>query len=164
MVSYIWRMKEQDRKIRIRIKWLEIYTETGSVTKTAIRYGITRSTLYRWIKREKEHGELGLSDKYRRPFKLINSQITSEIENVILDIRKNKRWGVQRIANYLLRKKIRISTMTVWRVLHNHQVKSVVKRHEKSEYLRYSKEVPREKGINRCYKNMEWSLPIYSDR
>lgn len=47
----------------MRKKWLEIYAEIGSVTKTAMRYGIARSTLYRWIKRENEHGESGLSDK-----------------------------------------------------------------------------------------------------
>lgn len=35
--------------------------------------------------------------------------------------------------------------MTVWRVLHKHQVESVVKRRKKSEYLCYSKEVPGER-------------------
>ncbi|WP_366070984.1 helix-turn-helix domain-containing protein [uncultured Alistipes sp.] len=32
------------------------------MTKTALRCGIARSTLYRWIKRHKEYGENGLSD------------------------------------------------------------------------------------------------------
>lgn len=35
--------------------------------------------------------------------------------------------------------------MTVWRVLHKHQVGAVVKRRKKSEYLRYSKEIPGER-------------------
>ncbi|KAA3940417.1 helix-turn-helix domain-containing protein [Bacteroides ovatus] len=47
-------MKED---IRMRQKWLELYVETGSVTKTALRCGITRSTLYRWINCEKEQGK-----------------------------------------------------------------------------------------------------------
>lgn len=53
-----------------------IYVETGSVTKTAIRCGIAHSILYRWIKREKEHGESGLSDKSKRSHRLANSKIT----------------------------------------------------------------------------------------
>ena len=35
--------------------------------------------------------------------------------------------------------------MTVWRVLKKHQVKAVVKRHKKSDYIRYSKEIPGER-------------------
>ncbi len=35
--------------------------------------------------------------------------------------------------------------MTVWRVLKKHQVKAVVKRRKKSDYIRYSKEIPRER-------------------
>ena len=35
--------------------------------------------------------------------------------------------------------------MTVWRVLKNHQVKAVVKRRKKSDYIRYGKEIPGER-------------------
>ena len=35
--------------------------------------------------------------------------------------------------------------MTVWRVLKKHQVKAVVKRRKKSDYIRYSREIPRER-------------------
>lgn len=69
-------------------KWLKIYAGTGSITKTAIRCRIAHPTLYRGIKREKEHGESGLSDKSKRPIRLANSKITSEIEDVILAMHK----------------------------------------------------------------------------
>ena len=98
----------------MRQKWLEIYAETGSVTKTALRCGIARSTLYRWINREKEQGkselsekEQGkseLSDKSKRPSRLANIKMTPEIETIILNLRETRRWGAQRIANYLLRR------------------------------------------------------------
>ena len=55
-------------------------------------------------------------------------KITHEIETIILNLRETRRWGAQRIANYLLRKKIKLSAMTVWRVLKKRQVKAVVKR------------------------------------
>ena len=73
-------MKEDIRKIRMRQKWLELYAETGSVTKTALRCGIARSTLYRWINREKEQGKSELSDKSKRSSRLANMKITPEIE------------------------------------------------------------------------------------
>ena len=116
------------RQIRMRQKWLELYAETDSVTKTAFRCGIARSTLCRWINREKEQGKSELSDKSKRPSRLANMKITPEIESIILNMRETRRWGAQRIANYLLRKKIKLSAMTVWRVLKKRQVKAVVKR------------------------------------
>ena len=125
----------------MRPKWLGIYTETGSVTKTALRCGIARSTLYRWINREKEQGKSKLSDKSKRPSRLANMKVTPGIETIILNLRETRKWGAQRIANYLLRKRIKLSAMTVWRVLKRHQVKAVVKRRKKSDYIRYSKEI-----------------------
>lgn len=79
---YIRGMTEKERKIQRRSKWLKIYAETSSVTKTALRCGIARSTLYRWIKRHKEHGENGLSDKSQRPQRLANMKVTPEIESL----------------------------------------------------------------------------------
>lgn len=121
----------------MRQKWLELYAETGSVTKTALRCGVARSTLYRWINRGKEEGKSELSDKSKRPSRLANMKITPEIETIILNLRETRRWGTQRIANYLLRKRIKLSAMTVWRVLKKHQVRAVVKRRKKSDYIRY---------------------------
>ena len=79
-------MKEDIRKIRMRQKWLELYAETGSVTKSALRCGIARSTLYRWINRGKEEGKSELSDKSKRPSRLANMKITPEIETIILNL------------------------------------------------------------------------------
>ena len=64
--------------------------------------------LYRCIIREKEHGDSGLSDKSKRFHRLANSKDTTEIEDVILGMHKRKRWEIQRIGNYLLRKEIRV--------------------------------------------------------
>lgn len=76
-----------ERKIRARQNWLRIYEQTGSVTKTALRCGIARTTLYRWIKRYKEEGKSGLSDKSKRPLNLVNTKVTSDLESMILDLR-----------------------------------------------------------------------------
>lgn len=136
-------MNKQQQQVKARKDWLKIYLESGSVTKTALRCGIARSTLHRWIKRYKEEGEQGLSDKSRRPKTLTNTKVTKETESIILDLREKKRWGAARISIHLLRKGIMLSAMTVWRVLFKHKVNPVIKRRKKSDYKRYSKEVPR---------------------
>lgn len=127
------------------IIWLKTYTESGSVSQTALRCGIARSTLHRWIKRYKEEGEQGLSDKSRRPKRLANTKVTENLEQLVLGLRDKKHWGAARISVHLLRKGIQLSPMAVWRILSRHQVKPIVKRRKKSDYKRYSKEVPGER-------------------
>ncbi|WP_409193536.1 helix-turn-helix domain-containing protein [Chryseobacterium sp. SG20098] len=51
---------------------------------------MARSTLHRWIKRYKEEGEQGLSDKSRRPKTPTNTKVTKETESIILDLREKK--------------------------------------------------------------------------
>lgn len=138
-------MEEQERKIRARKNWLKIYTESGSVTQTSLRCGIARFTAHRWIKRYKEEGEAGLSDKSRRPKTLANIKVSDELEHLILDLRAKKKWGAGRISTHLLRKDIKLSTMTVWRVLSKHNVKPIARRRKKSDYKRYSKAIPGER-------------------
>ena len=136
-------MDEQARKVRAREKWLKIYEETQSVTKTALRCGIARSTLYRWKKRYDEQGRAGLSDKSKRPHRLANQKVDAELEQLILQLRKKRKWGAQRISNHLKRtKRINISAMPIWRVLNKHEVPPVKKRRKKSDYQRYSRPVP----------------------
>ena len=127
--------------------WLKTYQELGSVAKAARRCGISRSTLYRWINRYESDGINGLSDKSCRPKKLANQKISKTIEEKILNCRKKYNWGPQRIANYLSRRKIiELSSMSVWCVLSKHNVKPVLRKQKKSDFKRYNKEVPGERG------------------
>lgn len=139
-------MKNDERKIKAREKWVKTYIELDSITKAAIRCGVSRPTLYRWIKRYEENGFAGLSDKSQRPINLSNLKVDKELENIILNIRKKFSWGPQRISNYLLRtKRLRVSPMTVWRVLDKNGVKPVLRRRKKSEFKRYNKLIPGER-------------------
>ncbi|WP_298646322.1 IS481 family transposase [uncultured Proteiniphilum sp.] len=138
-------MKDNERQIKARKNWLKVYQDVGSVSKAALRCGVARSTMYRWIKRYSEEGESGLSDKPKRPKNLTNTKVSKEIELLILELRRKKKWGAQRISIHLLRKNIRLSPMTVWRVLSNNNVSPIVKRRKKSDYKRYNKEIPGER-------------------
>ena len=136
-------MDDTTRKENTRRKWLKIYEETGSVTKTALRCGIARSTLYRWLKRQEHTPDDRLSDKSHRPKNLAKQKVTPTLESKILDIREKRKWGAARISTHLLRvEKVELSPMTVWRVLKAHNVKPVAKRRKKSDYILYNKEIP----------------------
>lgn len=50
-----------------------------SVSKAALKCGIPRSTLYRWIKRFEEGGTEGLRGLSQRPKKLAKQKINEEI-------------------------------------------------------------------------------------
>lgn len=95
-------MKDNERQIRARKNWLKVYQDVGSVSKAALRCGVARSTMYRWIKRYSEAGESGLSDKSKRPKNLTNTKVSKEIESLILELRRKKKWGAQRISIHLL--------------------------------------------------------------
>jgi IS30 family transposase len=87
-----------------------------------------------------------LSDKSKRPQHLTNQKVDPDIEKFILELRKKRNWGPQRISNHLFwKKKIKISSMTVWRVLSKHDVKPVLQRRKKSDYKRYNKSIPGER-------------------
>ena len=124
-------MKDNERQLRARKNWLKVYQYVGSVSKAALRCGVARSTMYRWIKRYSEEGESGLSDKSKRPKNLANIKVSKEIELLILELRAKKKWGAQRISIHLLRKNIKLSPMTVWRVLSKNRIPPIVKRRKK---------------------------------
>ena len=139
-------MDHTQRKIIAREKWVKTYLELGSVTKAAIRGGISRPTLYRWIKRYKIDKIVGLSDKSQRPKNLTNSKVDDDLESIILKTRKKFNWGPQRISNYLLRtRRIQLSPMTIWRVISRNQCPPVLKKRKKSDFKRYSKSIPGER-------------------
>lgn len=139
-------MKEEARKVKTRENWLKINEELGSIAKASRKIGVSRSTLYRWLIRYNIEGRDGLSDKSRRPKRLANLKVDQDLEQQILVLRKKRNWGPQRISNDLLRRKnIMVSPMTVWRILSKNQVKPVLRRRKKADYIRYSKSIPGER-------------------
>lgn len=131
------------RKITARNLWIKTFEELGSVSKAARRCGIPRSTLYRWINRYKNQDENSLKDKSKKPIKLAKQKVTQEIVNMVLNLRKKKHFGPQRISTYLLREyQIQLSPPTIWRVLKNLNTKPLKCYRGKKNIIRYSRPIP----------------------
>jgi len=136
-------MDSKTRKLKARKTWITTYQRLGSVSKAARRCGIPRSTLYRWIKRYELDGAEGLKDIPQRPKTLAKLKITSELEQLILTIRKDHKFGPQRIKTHLLREHdIELSTSTVWRILKSNQIKPLKRYKPPGKPIRYSRPIP----------------------
>jgi transposase len=115
-----------ERTIRVRETWLKCYEEPGSVSKAALKCGIPRSTLYRWIKRVELVGKDGLKEYSERPKTLIKEKITQELVDLIKSIRTEFGFGPQRISLHLLRMHNKtISGPTVWLVLKENNMPNI---------------------------------------
>lgn len=105
--------------------------------------GIAQSTLYKWIKKFNKEGKEGLKDKSKRPHKLFRLKVTEEQAQLILSIRKKYKYGQKRISAHLLRYHgLKLSSTTVWRILHKYGVAPVKKTRRSTKRKRYNRPVP----------------------
>jgi len=108
------------------------------------RCGISRPTLRKWWRRFQECGEQGLLSNNRRPHSSPNSKVTTQHEELILRLRRERKLGPLRIQAELLRlHNLRFSTATIWKVLDRHQARPLQRRRTPSP-KRYSRKVPGE--------------------
>lgn len=85
----------------------------------------------------------GLKEKSKRPNVLANQKITASDEKKIISLRKNNKWGPQRLSTYFLREERRkISTSTIWRVFKKYQIKNIKKYKRPKDFKRYSRPIP----------------------
>jgi transposase len=60
-----------DRRVRMRLRWIEHYEQvTKKVSPTCRYFGITRTTFYRWYHRYMSLGLEGLKDRSCRPHRI----------------------------------------------------------------------------------------------
>ena len=86
------------------------------ISHVAAEAGVSRQRLSVWYSRWVEFGELGLEDRVSRPARspnITDDAIADEIER----IRRETKWGPDRISGYLMLRGIKIAPATVHRVL-----------------------------------------------
>lgn len=90
----------------------------GSASLTARHFGLGRMTLYRWIKRFKYYGVVGLNEESKRPKHLRRPTTASHIIVRTIQFRKQyPAWSKYKIRVLLKREGIETSDSTVGRIL-----------------------------------------------
>ena len=92
-----------ERIIKTRLAWVKLYKETGNAGLVCRRCGVSRPTLRKWVRRYKEHGIDGVADQSKKPKTSPHSKVTTNHEQLILDLREKRKLGARRIQNELSR-------------------------------------------------------------
>jgi transposase InsO family protein len=114
------------------------------VSEVAVRYGVSRQSVYSWKARHAAAGVDGLREVSRRP-RTSPSRLAAEAEALVCELRRaHPRWGARRIAFEVAQRGVAgaPSRATVHRVLvRNAMVTPQAQRH-KRKYRRWARETP----------------------
>jgi transposase InsO family protein len=107
--------------VRLRLSAVKKHLEQGVRAATVCElFGVSRRTLKRWCHHYREEGVAGLRYLSRRPHRSPN-RIHGNLVRRILELRRrNPSWGGMRIHAVLAHRGVRVSWMTVHRVLKRH--------------------------------------------
>ena len=130
--------------MRLRLKWIAAYREFGDAGVVCRRFGISRPTLRKWLRRFDAGGEDGLNELSRRPHSSPAKKVSTEAEEQILALRRERRFGVKRIRAELRRlHNAQLSPSVIHKVLVRHDLNVLPRRKRvRHKPKRYSRPVP----------------------
>ncbi len=107
------------KSLHPRLAWILYYNETHNAPEVCSRFGISRKTFYKWLKRYKNSGgDAGsLADQSRRPHRFPRATPESSVL-LLKQLRDQTGFGQRRLRAYLLVKhNISLSERTIWKIL-----------------------------------------------
>ncbi len=101
-----------------RLRALTIYTETEDVELVCQAFGISRATLYRWLKRFDPKDLTSLTEESRRPRRVRRPLWSRELVEAVKELREEyPRWGKDKLVVLVRGQGHEASTSTVGRIL-----------------------------------------------
>ncbi len=88
---------EAERAVRRRRTWIAAYQEFGDAGAVCRRFGISRPTLRKWLRRYDADGDAGLTERSRRPCRSPARKIGESETELIVRLRRERRLGVKRL-------------------------------------------------------------------
>lgn len=130
-------------ELRRRRIWVQLYAATKDAGLVCRRCGISRPTLRLWWERFLAKGDGGLVSLSRRPHHSPRRVLDQNHRDLILGLGDERKLGPKRIQAELLRHHaIRLSTATIWKVLHSHARAPLVRKRPPESPRRYSRPLP----------------------
>ena len=118
---------KESSDIRRKLNVINYARKTGNVNKACRHYGVSKTIYYRWLKRYKKDGELGLINQKPCPE---NPKLRTpiEIEEKVIYLRKKYHFGPERIYLYLKRYlNIQTSESSIYRILRRNGISRLPK-------------------------------------
>ncbi len=101
-----------------RLRAITIYKKTKDVSLVRRTYGISRATLYRWLRRYDPKDLNTLRNKSRRPRRLRKPMWTYDFIRKVRELREQyPRWGKEKLCVLLQERGIESSASTVGRII-----------------------------------------------
>lgn len=72
-----------------------------SIAELARQYGVSRQTVYKWMRRREEQGEPGLQELSRAPHHQARALSSPKAERIVEVRRSHPRWGARKILGFL---------------------------------------------------------------
>ena len=121
---------------------LEVLQQGATVTEVAVRFGVTRQTVHRWLRRYAAQGLSGLADGSERPLSCPH-QMLPELEARIVELRRtHPGWGPRTILFRLEAERV-VSLpgrSSVYRCLVRHGlIEPEARRRKKADYRRWER-------------------------
>jgi transposase-like protein len=92
-----------EREERLRLSWIEAYRELQDAGSVCRRFGISRPTLRKWLRRFEADGAAGLCTQSRAPHRSPSTKVGPDEEALILELRRTRCLGVKRLRHELRR-------------------------------------------------------------
>ena len=121
---------------------LEVVNQGATVTDVAVRFGVTRQTVHRWLRRYAAQGLAGLVDGTARPLSCPH-QMPPEVEARIVELRRSHPgWGPRTLLFRLEAERVLPlpGRSSVYRCLVRHGlIEPEVRRRKKADYRRWER-------------------------
>jgi transposase InsO family protein len=129
----------------LRKKFIEqVVKETDSVSALCLKFGISRATGYKWIRRYQKEGLIGLNDQSKRPH-----SFREKTEDALVDIVLTRReefpeWGGKKLRQMLLNENVSNvpSVATINRILKAHGKISLEESIKRTKLIRFEHPKP----------------------
>ena len=105
--------------IQLRQSWFREYQMIGNARETCARFGISRKTFYKWLKRFKESGgnPNSLVDLPRTPHHSPR-RTSDDVRNLVKELRTTTGFGPRRLGRELREQRgISLSERTIWKII-----------------------------------------------
>jgi transposase len=102
-----------------RLAWMMVYNETRSAQAVCRKFGISRKTFYKWLRRYQDSNgnTSSLTDRSRRPHHFPRATPPENIQ-LLYRLREQTGFGQRRLRAYLEEKyNITLSERTIWKIL-----------------------------------------------